>query len=86
MGEKEIGQVENYFGKIGVAVIRITEGTLRVGDRLAIKGSTTDTTQVVESMEVEHSSVESAGSGDLVGLKVSEKVRPNDRIYLSTEE
>ncbi len=86
MGEKEIGQIENYFGKIGVAVVRVTEGTLRVGDRIAIRGSTTDTTQVVESMQVEHTSVDSAGPGDLLGLKVKEKVRENDRLYLITED
>lgn len=86
MSEKQIGVVENYFSKIGVAAIKITEGTLHLGNRIRIKGATSDLTQVVDSMQVEHESVESAGQGDLVGLKVIERVRHNDSVFLVTEE
>jgi putative protease len=86
MGEKEVGTVENYFSKISVAVVRISGGEVAVGSNIAIRGTTTDVTQVVESIQVEHSSVESAGTGDLVGLKVSEKVRPNDKVYIVTDD
>jgi putative protease len=86
MAEKSIGVVENYFSKIGVAAIKLTEGSLNVGNRIKIKGATTDFTQVVESMEVEHSSVETAVPGDLVGIKVIDRARSKDTIYLVTED
>ena len=83
MEEKEIGRVMRYFSKIGVAAIRITDGELKVGDRIRIKGSSTDFEQVVESMQIEHEFVEKAEAGKDVGIKVKEKVRDNDRIYLA---
>ncbi len=86
MAEKQIGVVENYFAKIGVAAIRIDEGSVSVGDRIKIKGATSDFSQVVESMQVEHKTVETAASGDLVGIKVIDKVRAKDTIYLIEEE
>ncbi|HOJ70607.1 MAG TPA: EF-Tu/IF-2/RF-3 family GTPase [Syntrophorhabdaceae bacterium] len=83
MEEKEIGRVMRYFSKIGVAAIRITDGELKVGDRIRIKGSSTDFEQVVESMQIEHEFVEKAEAGKDVGIKVKEKVRDNDKIYLT---
>ncbi len=83
MEEKEIGRVMRYFSKIGVAAIRITDGELKVGDRIRIKGSSTDFEQVVESMQIEHEFVEKAEAGKDVGIKVKEKVRDNDKIYLA---
>ncbi len=86
MAEKQIGVVDNYFAKIGVAAIKITEGSLSLGDRIMVKGATSDFTQVVESMQVDHIDVETAEAGDLVGIKVIDKVRGNDTVYLLTEE
>jgi len=83
MEEKEIGRVMRYFSKIGVAAIRITDGELKVGDRIRIKGSSTDFEQVVESMQIEHEFVEKAEAGKDVGIKVKEKVRDNDKIYIA---
>ncbi len=83
MEEKEIGRVMRYFSKIGVAAIRITDGELKVGDSIRIKGSSTDFEQVVESMQIEHEFVEKAEAGKDVGIKVKEKVRDNDKIYLT---
>lgn len=83
MEEKEIGKVMRYFSKIGVAAIRITDGELKVGDKIRIKGSSTDFEQIVESMQIEHEFVEKAEAGKDVGIKVKEKVRDNDKIYLT---
>lgn len=80
MERQEIGQVTHYYGKIGVAIL-LLDGSLSVGDRLAIVGSTTDIEQDVKSMQVEHQSIDKAGEGDLVGLKVKDKVREGDRVY-----
>ena len=77
---KLIGEISHYFGKIGVAVIKLDD-TLKVGDQIRIVGGVTDFTQTVESMEIEHQKVEKAGSGDSVGLKVSQKVREGYKVY-----
>lgn len=79
--EKEIGKITHYFEKPGVAVIELSSN-LSVGDTIHIKGNTSDFSQKVESMQVEHEKIESAKSGDAVGLKVSERVRINDKIFL----
>jgi len=81
MNEKEIGFVSNYFSKISVAAVEITDGTVSVGDTLHFLGSTTDCESTVDSMQIEHKSVAEAKKGDSVGLKVSEKVRKGDRVY-----
>ena len=78
--ETEIGKISHFFSKIGVAVVELT-GNLKVGDTIRIKGSTTDFTQEVESMQVDHNSVQEAKSGDSIGLKMKEKVRENDKVY-----
>lgn len=82
MDETPIGRVEKYFGKIGVAAIRVTSGELKVGDTIRIKGHTTDFEQSVDSMQVEHASVQTAGPGTDVGIKVAQKVHENDNVYL----
>ncbi|MBM3298219.1 MAG: hypothetical protein FJY83_11565, partial [Candidatus Aminicenantes bacterium] len=62
--EEEIGRITHYFSKIGVGVLEITQGELKVGDTIHIKGHTTDFFQKVESMQVEHAPVQSAKKGD----------------------
>ncbi|MDI6839993.1 MAG: EF-Tu/IF-2/RF-3 family GTPase [bacterium] len=83
--EEEIGKVEDYFSHVGVVAIRITNGILKIGDTIHIKGHTTDFTQTVESMEIEHNKVEEANVGDSVGIKVKERVRRHDHVYKVTE-
>jgi putative protease len=81
MPEEEIGKVSDYFRKIGVAALEITQGTISVGDTIRIKGRTTDFTQVLESMQVEHQNVQTAKAGDSIGIKVKEHVRDHDKVY-----
>ena len=81
MEEKKIGFVSNYFGKISVAAVEITDGTVAVGDTLHFLGYTTDCECRVSSMQIEHKSVSEANKGDSVGIKVPEKVRENDKVY-----
>jgi putative protease len=83
--EKHIGRVTHYFKRIGVAVLELSGG-LKVGDVVHIQGRTTDFTQQVESMEIEHQKVQSVGPGAEAALKVSEPVRKGDAIYKVTEE
>ncbi len=83
--EVAVGRVEKYFGKIGVAAIKITSGELKVGDRIKIKGHSTDFEQTVESMQVEHQSVATAGVGTDVGIKVKDKVHEHDTVFVIKE-
>ena len=80
MEKKEIGRVSHYFGNPQVAAIVLTDG-LKVGDTISIQGHTTDFEVVVESIQIEHDSLEEAKAGDNVGIKVPEKVREHDVVY-----
>jgi putative protease len=78
MPEQEIGKVTHYFGRIGVAAIEITQGTLAVGDTIHVKGHTSDFTQTVDSIQIEGQSVDTATAGQAVGIKVVEHAREHD--------
>jgi translation initiation factor IF-2 len=84
MGEEAIGKVTDYFAKIGVAGIQVTAGSLHVGDTIRIKGHTTDLTQAVESIQLEHQSVQRADPGQTVGIRVKERVRKGDSVLKVT--
>ena len=84
MDKQEIGTVTNYFAKIGVAAIKLSDH-LKVGDTIAIIGAHTDFEQQVESMQVERQAISEAGPGDEVGIKVKERVRGGDKVYKVTE-
>jgi putative protease len=81
MAEDQVGVVVNFYVKPSVAAIKVTGGSIRKGDLLKYKGHTTDFTEEVASIEIENQPVEEAKSGDLVGVKVKERVREKDRIY-----
>lgn len=78
---EKIGNIENFYSKISVAVVDITSGTLTKGDKIAIKGSTTDFEMVVHSMQIDRADIESASAGQKIGLKVPERVRPGDNVF-----
>jgi translation elongation factor EF-1alpha len=83
--EKRIGVVTHYFGKITVAIIKVEEESLKIGDTIHFKGHTSDFTQKVESMELEHKAVPEAKVGDSIGIKVSEHAREGDVVYKVVE-
>ena len=72
--EKPIGKVIGYYSKISVAAINL-EAPLKVGDKIKIKGNTTDFEQKVASMQIEHDKVEKAKKGDVIGMKVDQVVK-----------
>ncbi|MCS7151267.1 MAG: translation elongation factor-like protein [Endomicrobia bacterium] len=82
--EERIGTVDDYFAKIGVIAVKL-EGDLKVGDKIHIKGHTTDFYQQVESIQIEHQSVTSAKKGDSIGIKVNERCRKGDVVYKVVE-
>ncbi len=85
MAEKVIGRVANYFDRIGVAVVEVTEEPLRLGDKIHIKGSTTDLEMDVVSLQIEHQQVDEAKVGESVGLKVPDAVKRKDTVFKVTD-
>ncbi len=85
MKEIEIGYVEHYFGHLNVAGMYITSGKLKIGDTIHIKGHTTDFTEKIESMQVEHADVTEAKPGDHIGVRMVGKCREHDKIYVIIE-
>lgn len=82
--EEEIGRVSDFFARPVVAGIDLT-APLKVGEKIRIRGSTTDLELVVESMEIQNQPVKEGKPGDAVGVKVPERVRRGDRVYRVTE-
>jgi len=80
MPEEEVGKVSDFFARPVVAGIEMT-GTLKVGDRVHIKGHTTDIEFVVGSMQINNVDVLEARTGDAVGIKVPDRVRRSDTVY-----
>lgn len=79
--DQKIGVVTHFFSKISVAVIKLTDGDLKVGDKIRVKGATTDFEQDITSMQVNHKDIEEAKIGFELGMKVAEPVRENDEVY-----
>ena len=79
--EDQIGKVIAFFRIPVVAVVKVTQGSLKIGDRIWIKGHTTDLKQTVVSMQVNHQPIQEARKGDEAGMKVSSRARRGDRVY-----
>jgi len=84
MPEEKIGTVSDFFARPVVAAIELT-GPLNAGDKIHIKGHTTDLELIVGSMQIDNAPVEEAKAGDSVGVKVSDRVRKGDEVYKVTE-
>ena len=84
MEKKLVGEVKHFFVKIKVAVVELS-GKLKVGDKILIEGATTSLEQEVSSMQIEHKEVKEAKKGDAVGMKVNDRVREGDKVYIISE-
>jgi selenocysteine-specific translation elongation factor len=84
MPEKEIGKVSDFFARPVVAGIEMN-GTIKVGDKIHIKGHTTDMEFIVNSMQIDNANVTEAKAGDSVGIKVDDRVRRGDTVYKVTD-
>ena len=80
--EKLVGQITHYYSHLHVGIIEITETSLDVGDQVHIKGKHTDFIQPVESVQLEHTEVSHAEIGKSVGMRVLDRVREHDWVYL----
>jgi translation initiation factor IF-2 len=85
MTEEQVGMVVKFFSKPSVAAIEVSGGGIKKGDTLRYKGHTTDFTDVVSSMELDNKPMEEAKAGDLIGIKVKDRVRESDKVYKVVE-
>ena len=79
--EKLVGRITHYYSHLGVGIIELTGGELKVGDIIHVKGKHTDFTQSVDSIQIEHQDVTRAEKGKVVGIKVKEKVHEHDQVF-----
>ena len=85
MAEEQVAVIVKFFTKPSVAALEVTNGTIKKGDLLKYKGHTTDFTEEIASMEIDNQSVDEVKAGDLVGVKVKERVREGDKVYKVSE-
>lgn len=76
----EVGHIIHFFSKISVAIVELT-APLAVGDRILVKGPTTDFEQNVDSMQIEHQNIQKAETGQSIGLKTAQHVKERDVVY-----
>jgi len=84
MEEKLVGEITHYFNKIGVAIVELTD-TIKIGDKIKIQSGETELYQNVTSLQVDHQNVQQADKGEVVGMKVNDKVKEGDKVYLISE-
>lgn len=77
---KEIGTITHYYGHLNVGIIELSDA-LKVGDKIHVKGHTSDFTQDVTSIQIEHADVSTGKRGDHVGIKIVAKAHPHDKVY-----
>ena len=85
MPEQEVGVVTHYFDHPHVAVVQLSAGEVAIGDTLRFHGHTTDFTETLESMEVDHKPVELGRAGEEVAMKVVGRTRKHDKVYKVTD-
>ena len=76
----QVGHITHFFSKISVAIVELT-APLAVGDRILVKGPSTDFEQNVDSMQIEHANIQRAESGQSIGLKTAQPVKERDVVY-----
>ena len=81
MTEHKVGEITHWYGAIGVAGVDVMDD-IHVGDEIHIAGHTTDTIQTIDSIEIDHHSVPEAHRGDAIGIKVDDRVRIHDQVFV----
>ena len=77
----KVGKVSHYYDKLSVAIIDL-DGTLSVGDNIKfVRGGEDLFEQKVESIQIEHEKKDSAGKGDVIGLKTPEAVKEGTEVF-----
>lgn len=78
---EKIGEVTHYFPHVKAAAVKLLKSGLRAGDRVYIKGHTTDFKEKVNSMQLDHVPIQEGKKGQEIGLLVKSRVRHGDSVY-----
>ena len=78
---KPVGEITHYFDRIKVCVVKITQGTVLIGDRLTVATASSHFVQKVWSMQIESTDVKVAKKGQLIGIKIDKPVESGDIVY-----
>ena len=78
---EKVGEVTHYFPHVKAAAVMVLKGGINVGDSVYIKGHTTDFKEKVNSIQLDHVSIQTAKSGQEIGLLVKSRVRIGDSVY-----
>lgn len=81
MADKKIGTITHFFDKISVGIVKLDE-PLKKGSKIRIEAGTTNFEQEVTDMQFDHQDIEDGKKGQEVGIKVDEKVREGDSVFL----
>lgn len=81
-GPRRLGKITHYFGKIDVGIVKLTS-SLKIGDFIRIQTHAGDFVQPVESMQINHKNISAARPGAEIGLKVAQKVKEGDLVFLA---
>jgi len=80
--DKPIGEVTHYYGHLGVAIVKFNQD-MQAGKNVTFQGVTTDFSQDLNSIQLDHKPADKAPKGKEVGIKVKDKVREGDSVYLN---
>jgi len=80
MEDKQVGTVDHFFSNISVAMIKLSD-SLKVGDKVRVKGKSAEIVQDITSMQIDRVPAQEAKAGDLISIKVDQKVRQGDAVY-----
>ncbi|MBI4040010.1 translation elongation factor-like protein [Candidatus Daviesbacteria bacterium] len=83
MMDSPIGKVVHYYDKLSVAIVDLEKGGLKVGDEVKFKHGDNEFTQKIDSLQIEHESVDEVKKGDSFGLKVDQPTKPGTAVYLA---
>lgn len=78
---EKVGEVTHYFPHVNAAAVMVLKGGINVGDQLYIKGHTTDFKEKVNSIQLDHVSIQAGKKGQEIGLLVKSRVRIGDSVY-----
>jgi putative protease len=84
MEKKMIGEITHYFSNINVAVVRLSED-IKSGIKVSIEGTTTNIQQSFDSMQIDRKDVAEAKKGQMIGVKVQDRVRPGDKVFMVSD-
>ena len=81
--DKQIGKVIHFYDKLGVAIIDLEKGKLKLGDEIKFKKGDEEFSQKIESIQVDHQSVDAVKAGDSFGVKVGKMIKPGTLVFMA---